>query len=163
MDRRTYLASVAAATASVGGCTAMGQGSTSEEPDIYQEDRVVYQIEGVNLEIAQDTVEIGGKLKFTVTNTGRENITLGCRNPWAIQKYADDEWSHVTWTKGRYHLMCLTGLNPDSSLSQSLTFSESALEEQATEIQDGLAPGKYRLLLLGTSPYLAADFKAVKP
>lgn len=158
MKRRAYLASLAGSTVALSGCTAPGKPRDESQPEYYGRETVVHEYDGLSLSLRQDTVRLGETIEFEVTNTGDSEVMLGCHNPWAVQKYTAGEWRHVTWTSGRYYDLCLTLLSPENSLVEGLTFSQSELEKQASTVRGELTPGRYRFVLLGTSPYFAIDF-----
>lgn len=160
MRRRTYLTGISTGVAGLVGVTIADLRSDGGKPQAeYQDDKqVVYEHDDLKLRISQDTVRLGDTIEFEVTNTGDSEITLGCHNPWAIQKQSDGEWRHVTWTSGKYHNLCATVLSPSSSLEESITLSKFELASQADEVHAELRPGQYRFILLGSSPFLALDF-----
>lgn len=158
MRRRTYLASLGGAATSLAGVTATDDLQKKDQPPYRGDERVVYEQEDLKLRLLRETIQPGDTIEFKVTNTGNSKTVLGCHNPWAIQRYLDGEWRHVTWTGDRYYQMCATILSPGGSLVESITLSESKLEQYPDEYSVELRSGKYRFLLLGSSPYLAIDF-----
>ena len=117
-----------------------------------------YEHGDLKLRLLQDTVRIGDTIEFEATTTSDSRITLGCHDPWAIQRDVDGEWRHVTWTSDRYYRQCATVLGPGKSLVESITLSKSGLKSQAEEVHMELRSGQYRFLLLGASPVLALHF-----
>ena len=159
MNRRTYLASLGVAATSLAGITRLDDSQKNAQPAYRGNEQVVYEHPDLKLRLLQETVQLGDTIEFEVTNRGDSKTTLGCKNPWAIQRRLDGEWRHVTWTGDRYYQMCATVLSPGSSLVESITLSESKLARYPDEYSVELQPGKYRFLLLGSSPYLALDFE----
>ena len=98
-------------------------------------------------------------IEFQVTNTGRSSITLGCGNPWTIQKSVDGEWWDAVWTSAEGFDSCATPLPAGESTAENVTIPKAALETETEEVRVELSSGQYRLVLLSTDPYLAADFR----
>jgi hypothetical protein len=161
MKRRSLLASLGAGTVALSGCTALGHRTDDTGPAYYDAEPVAYNRADLTLSLSNDSVSPGDTITLETRNTGESKITLGCKNPWAIQYHTDGEWKHVTWTSSRVFQMCATILSPEGSHTQSFTLSESALAETASEVEMPLAEGTYRVLLIGTSPYLARNFDIV--
>lgn len=161
MNRRSLLASLGAGTVALSGCTALGYRPDDTGPGYYRAEPVAYNRADLSLSLSNDAVSLGDTIELETRNTGESKISLGCKNPWAIQYHTDGEWEHVTWTSNRVFQMCATILFPGGSHTQSFTLSESALAETASEVQLPLAEGTYRILLIGTSPYLARNFDIV--
>ncbi len=158
MNRRTYLLSGGATVATLAGFAAVG--TLQDESQVeYQGKDIVYERDDLSLRLRQEPISLGDTGEFEVTNTGDSKITLGCNNPWAIQKQSDGDWQHVTWTGDRYYQMCATELSPGDSLVEGITLSKSGLERGSNEHSPELRPGQYRFLLLGSSPYLALEFE----
>lgn len=162
MNRRTYISSLAAIIGVLSGRDVMGTSPDDSQPGYYGQESVVYEHDSIDLRLCHDLVRLGDSLEFEITNTGDSKISIGCNTPWALQKDVDGTWRHVTWTVGDFYNLCLTLLSPGSSLVESLTFSESELENQADDVHGELTPGKYRFLLIGMSPYVALDFDVLE-
>lgn len=162
MKRRTYLASLAVSSTTLAGCTVLGKSPDDSQPEYRGLEKVVYEWDDLELGLRQETVRLGDTIEFEVTNTSDSDVGLGCKNPWAIQKQSESEWQHITWTKGKFYLLCLTGLSPGKSILERITLTASALEKQASEVQGTLTPGTYRFLLIGPSPYLATEFEVLE-
>lgn len=162
MKRRPFLVSVSASMAALAGCTAISAPQADSRVG-YPEEEVVYERDGLQLRLLQETVRPGEPIEFEVTNTGDSMTVLGCHDPWAIEKRSDGEWQLVTWTADRYYDMCATGLAPGDSLVERITPSGSAFERSPDGHAAELRPGQYRFLLLGPTPYLALDFTVSKP
>lgn len=163
MKRRTFIATGSLAlsggiTGSVLGLDPSGM-IDKPRPEYRDDDHVAYERDGLELRTLQETVSPGDTIGFEVSNTSDSETVLGCHNPWAIQKRGDGEWYHVTWTSSRYHLLCGTAIPQGDSLVERLTLSESWLETNADDVHTELTPGQYRFLLVGTSPFLAVDFR----
>lgn len=142
------------------GCTVAGRQSDDDESQAgYQTDEdVVYDHDSLELQLRQESVHLGDTVEIEVKNTGESEVSLGCQNPWALQRHSDGEWRHVTWTGEKYYRLCYTGLTPDSSISEEIPLSRSELTQQVDDVQTELRPGQYRFVLLGTSPFVALDF-----
>lgn len=158
MKRRAYLSALTATTVGIAGCTAVGAPTNESQPGYHREADVVYEREKLDLQLHDSPVRLGDTVEFRVTNTSASEVGLGCKNPWAIQQYSGDAWQHVTWTDDRFYRACLTVLRPGESLAERLTLSGAELEKRAAEMEGELTPGRYRFLLLGTSPYLALEY-----
>lgn len=170
MRRRTCLTGTASAAAVAGGVVGAVLGfdaptASEPEPDYdYRDDaRVVYDHDSLELRVRPETVRLGETAAFAVTNTDDSPQNLGCNNPWAIQRYSDGEWRHVAWTGKRYFQLCLTMLSPGGTHVERVTLSEPDLERRTNDVRTELRPGRYRLLVLGPSPFLAADFGVLTP
>lgn len=149
-----------AALLSSAGCTVAGLRSEDDEPQAgyLTDEDVVYEHEDLELQLRQESVHLGDAVEFEVLNTGESEVSLGCQNPWALQRQVDGEWRHLTWTGERNYRACYTGLTPDTSVTVEIPLSGSELPQQADDVQTELRPGQYRFILLGTSPFLALDF-----
>lgn len=160
MRRRAYLASLAVGTSTLAGCSVMGKSPDEERPAYLEKEPIVYDHDTLELRLHQEVVHLGDTIEIEVTNAGADVTALGCHNPWALQTYADGTWRHVTWTGDRYYQTCLTRLGPGDSRVEKLTLSVPELEDQASEVDRELRPGRYRFLLIGigTSPYPALKF-----
>lgn len=158
MKRRQYLASISISTVAFSGCIGLGASQNESQADYHGEEKVVYDHDGLNLSLRQEKVHLGDTVEFEVTNTGNSAIVLGCKNPWAIQQYSDGDWQHVTWTGERYYQMCATELSAGDSLAEEITLSESEFERGSDEDYTELQTGQHRLVLLGSSPFVALDF-----
>jgi hypothetical protein len=159
MRRRSYLGLLAASATTVSGCGYLGWTATDDQPAYLGESTIVTERDALVLEIEPSPGRLGESVALTVRNTGTTDVTLGCNNPWALQRRVDGGWRHLTWTAGRFYNLCLTGLPPGESLGERFTLSESGLPDAASDLQRELAPGQYRLLLVGTEPYLATEFR----
>lgn len=161
LSRRRFLR-LGAVTAllSTAGCTVTGRQSDDDEPQAeYQTDEdVVYDHHNLELHLRQESVHLGDTVEIEVRNTGESEVSIGCQNPWALQRQSDGEWRHVTWTGEKYYRLCYTGLAPDSSISEEIPLSRSELAQQADDVQTELLPGQYRFVVLGTSPFVALEF-----
>jgi hypothetical protein len=162
MKRRTLLTSLAVGSVALSGCSVLGDSADDAQAGYLGNDNIVYEHESLNLQLRQQAVHPGETVEFEITNTGEDDMGLGCKNPWAIQRYSDGNWEHLTWTGGRFYNQCLTLLSPDSSFVESITLTKPDLEEYATELDGTLTPGTYRYILVGTSPYLALDFEILE-
>lgn len=158
MNRRAYLASFAAGTAALSGCTALGKPQEDSQPAYYGQKNIVYEHDDLCLRLQQETIHLGDTIDVQITNIGDSHVALGCHKPWAIQKYSDGEWRHVTWTGDGYYDMCAERLAPGSTYREEITLSKSELENQADTVDDPLTPGRYRFMLIGITPYVAIDF-----
>ena len=161
MKRHTLLASLGAGTAALSGCTALGHRTDNTEAEYYRAEPVAYNRADLTLSLSNDSVSVGDTIELETRNTGSSKVTLGCNNPWAIQYHTDGEWKHVAWTGNRFYDLCATILRPGEAHTESFTLSESALAETASEVQLSLTEGTYRVVLIGTSPYLARNFDIV--
>jgi hypothetical protein len=161
MNRRTYLAALVAGSGALGGGIALADLRPDPEFAYREDDRVVSERDDLRLRALSDPVRLGDSVAFEVTNTGNSQVVLGCQNPWALQRRVEGEWRHVTWTARRFYQMCASELSPGDSLTTRLELTEEALEESAAEVHADLRPGKYRFLLVGTSPSLATEFQVL--
>jgi len=161
MNRRTYLASLVTGSGALGGGIALADLGPDPEFAYRDGERVVSERDDLRLRVLSDSVRLGDSVAFEVTNTGDSQVILGCRNPWALQRRAEGEWRHVTWTARRHYQMCASELSPGDSLTTRLELTEEALEESAAEVHADLRPGRYRFLLVGTAPYLATEFRVL--
>lgn len=161
MRRRTYLTSLLGSAAVLSGCSARGlRTDGGKDLESYQPDKeIVYDHDDLSLEVLQDTIHHKDEVEFRVSNTSQSQVTLGCDNPWALQKNTDGKWQHVTWTNQKYYDLCASLLPPGDSITETVTLSESKLETQASEVKAELTPGNYRFVVLGSSPFLAVDFE----
>lgn len=162
MNRRTYLSSLAATTVVFSGCSALGKSPEDSQPEYYGQENVVYEHDKIDLNLRQETVHLGDSIEVEITNTSDSEVFMGCHAPWALQKYSDGDWRHVTWTAEGYFDLCTTRLTAGSSLVQGLTLSKSELENQADEVRGDLTSGKYRFVVIGMSPYVALDFDVLE-
>lgn len=162
MKRRTLLAggSVALLGGVAGAVVGFEPPSSGDEPRAAYQDEgeIVYDHDDLELRFEAESVHLGDTIAFEVINTGDSKVSLGCHNPWALQRYADGEWRHVTWTGSRYYQMCATELPAGESITERVTFSESSLENQASEVHGELQSGQYRFVLLGSAPFVAVGF-----
>jgi len=148
--------------------TALGFGplasNKSTSPEYLGQAPIVYERDQLHLRALQDAVRRGETITFEIEHTGRsETISLGCHIPWALQAYQDGQWRHVTWTEGRYYLLCYTGLSPGETVTESVPLSRSALAKnpEVGEVVMEISPGKYRFLLVGALPNLAVNFRVL--
>lgn len=162
MKRRTYLVSLAVSSTALAGYNVLGKSPDDAQHEYRGQEKVVYERDDLKLSLRQETVRLGDTIEFEVTNTSDSDVVLGCQNPWAIQKQSENEWQHITWTKGKFYLLCLTGLSPDRSIEERITLTAAGLEKQASEVQGKLTPGTYRFVLIGPSPYLAHEFDVLE-
>lgn len=170
MNRRRFLGvaatvAVSSAVGCIGGIVGGGDGRTAlgedYEPltDYYFGESVVYNYKQLRLRAVDSPVSVGGVIKFRITNTSGSSVTLGCRNPWTIQKRVDGEWHDVVWTSADSYLTCATPLPAGESTIVNVTISEVALETQSREVPLELNPGQYRFVMLSPNPYLAVNFR----
>lgn len=125
---------------------------------------VSYEHEALRMQAVGDPARRGESITVEVTNTGTdESVTLGCHNPWALQAYEDGSWHHVSWTAGRYYQACATQLAPGDTTTVTVPLSTSAIRERRTLDNPArkITPGTYRLVLLGTRPYLAINVQVL--
>lgn len=163
MRRRAVLASGVVGLFACAGCTAPGRLAHARQdwPEYGDHAAVVDEHEELELRLRDGPVHLGDTIEFEVTNVGTADVSLGCDNPWALQRYADDGWRHVTWTADRYYQLCLTLLAPGNARVESFTVSVGKLEERASEVETALEPGRYRFVLLGPDPFLAREFEVL--
>lgn len=159
MKRRTYLAVVGSSVTALAGCTATNPLQTQPRPDYYGEQEIVYDHPSMTLTLLEEEVHLGDRITFRINNTGETTISLGCSNPWALQRQHDGDWTHITWTAAKYYQLCLTTLTPTETINHELVFSKSGLEKYATELAQPLRPGTYRFILLGPTPFVATQFR----
>lgn len=164
MKRRTLLAAVGTGAVSLSGCTALGKSADKSRPGYLGQEPIVYYRDDLTLSIKDQPVRPGDTVEFEATNTGDSAVSLGCHNPWALQYQTDDGWQHVTWTGGRFYLLCLSRLSPGESVTEEVPLSEEkmAAQEEISTVQRPLRPGAYRLILVGPTPYLALQFNIVE-
>lgn len=161
MKRRAFLGSVSASTAALAGCTTLQAPQNDSEVAYQVGHTVAYDHDDLRLRLLKEEVHLGDAIAFEVTNTSNSKASLGCHNPWALQRQSANDWQHVTWTADRYYQMCLTLLSPGGSLvEEDIELSESGLEARANDVRGELRAGTYRFVLLGSSPNLAVDFEA---
>jgi hypothetical protein len=133
-------------------------------PPYHGREPVVYERDDLRMVAKGDPVGLGEPIAFEITNTGEtESIPLGCHVPWALQAYEEGWWYHVTWTSGRYYSLCATMLEPGDTATVRVPISKSALAEEprVSELDRELVSGTYRLVLVGTHPYLAVNFQVL--
>lgn len=158
MKRRAYLASLGVAATSLATASAAETPANESGPAYRGNKRVVYDHPDLELRPRQERVRLGETVAFEVTSTGDSRVSLGCNNPWALQRRSGGRWRHVTWTGDRYYQLCATLLPPGESRVERVTLSESGLDGYPDEYSADLRPGRYRFLLLGPSPYPAVEF-----
>jgi len=133
-------------------------GSDDSRPEYLGREPVVYERDDLRLEMLRGIVRRGETVTFELTNTGESWITLGCGNPWALQKRAAGGWRHVAWTGERYYQLCLSGIEPGETVTEHVPMSKSELDSEFGPIAADLSTGEYRFVLIGTEPYPAVDF-----
>ena len=160
-SRRRLLRLVgASASVPLAGCTvsAFRSEEASSDPEYVDEADVVYEHEQLTLTVQPETVRLGDRVEFELQNQGTSKFTLGCHNPWALQRQTNDGWTHLTWTAEGYYDLCAFVLPAGEHTTVELKLSESALTDVAAPLSGELQPGTYRFLILGTTPYLAVEF-----
>ena len=164
MKRRTLLAAVGTGAVALAGCTALGKSADESRPGYLGQEPIVYYRDDLTLSLRDQPVHRGDTVEFEATNTGNSDISLGCRNPWALQYQTDNGWEHVTWTGGRFYLLCLSSLPPGESVTEEVPLSREkmAAREDISTVQRPLRPGAYRFTLVGPTPYLALQFNLVE-
>jgi hypothetical protein len=157
-SRRSVLPLSVCGITALAGCSVMG---SRREPmtQFYGGRSVAYQHERVRLSLSQKTIQVGASFEFTVANTSESSITLGCHNPWTLQKYRDGQWRDVVWTSANGKPACATVLDAGKTRTERVTLERSALETQTETVREDLTSGRYRVVLLSTDPFLAADFQ----
>lgn len=167
-SRRAVVTGVGAAV--LGGATvvtAFGAGRVTlgdPPPEYHGRAPVVYERDDLRVLPVDDPARIGESITFEITNTATaEAVTLGCHVPWALQAYEDGDWRHVSWTEGRYYQACATVIEPGVTTTVTVPLSAEAIADEAVSSGPAtdLTPGTYRLVLLGTDPYLAVNFQAL--
>jgi len=161
-SRRTLLRLAGAATIPLAGCSTLASVPSTEYKPLtehYGDKDVTDTDDRLRLEGPEEPVERGTTISFTVTNTGSEDVSLGCHNPWTIQQQADGQWRDVIWTNADGFPTCLTKLAPGGTRSEQVTLDRSALTSETETVQFDLTPGLYRFVLLATDPFFAADFR----
>ena len=133
-------------------------GSDDSRPEYLGQESVAYERDDLRLEMLRGIVRRGETVTFELTNSGESWITLGCGNPWALQKRAAGGWRHVAWTGERYYQLCLSGIEPGETVTEHVPMSKSELDSEFGPVIIELAPGEYRFVLIGLEPYLATDF-----
>jgi len=161
-SRRTLLSLSISGFTALAGCSLIGSDEESLT-SLFGDRGVVYQHERVRLSLSTDTVMRGGTFEYTATNASNTTISLGCSSPETLQKYRDDEWHDVIFTSAEGFGGCGSSLDPGSSHTEELALTESALESRTEVVKEDLTPGRYRLVLLFTDPYLAAEFRIQAP
>ncbi|ELK56027.1 hypothetical protein D320_01458 [Haloferax sp. BAB-2207] len=161
MNRRTFVTSLGIGGTALAGIGALKRRRESQ-PEYREGNRVVSTREDVQLQVTQEPIHLGDLVKYRVTNTGDSVHVLGCGNPWALEKQVEGDWKQVVWTGKRVPRMCATELSPGETFEERIELSKSGLEEHAEEGQTDLSPGLSRLLILGVSPILAAEFDVVE-
>lgn len=160
MKRRTYVFSVGAGATALAGGVVLGRSSSS--PRATPEDRrIVYEREGLELRALQNRVHLGETIGFEITNTSDSSTVLGCHDPWKIQAHTDEQWEDVTGTPSGYYDMCAFELAPGATDTKRIRLSAEELDARTDLVERELHPGQYRFVLLGTSPFLAVDFRAL--
>ncbi|WP_439026588.1 hypothetical protein [Haloarchaeobius sp. DT45] len=162
MNRRDLLAAGSLTLLGGGVGTALGLGpfgAPDESTADYQDDAsIVADHDRLDLRLLDESVRLGETARFAVTNTGDEQVSLGCNVPWALQRRADDGWRHVAWTGGRYVQLCYTGLGPGRSHVEHVPLTESELTARTDGEAVDLVPDQYRFVLLSPVVFLACEF-----
>ncbi len=159
MKRRTVLASFGTSVVAISGCTVLG--SEDSDPGYLNQEPIVFYRDDLRLSLTDRPVHLGDTIEFEVTNTSDSSVSLGCKNPWALQYQTSEGWKHLTWTGDRFYQLCLTQLGAGKSLTEQITLSEQALEADASNLQRPLTQGAYRFVLIGSAPHLALQFNVV--
>lgn len=120
---------------------------------------VKYQHDGLRLSVASTDVQPGGTFRFEVENTSTSEITLGCGNPWTLQKFRDGEWRDVIWTTANGFPTCATPLPAGETRTEAVTVEREELASQTESVREDLTHGRYRVVLLSTEPFLAEEFR----
>ena len=166
MDRRQFFGTAATVTSPfAAGCVRGGVGGLiggdQYVPLIERHGgkAITYNHEQLRLRLGNSAVSVGGTIEFQVTNTTRSLIYLACGNPWTIQKSVDGEWRDAVWTSAEGFGSCATPLPAGESITENATISKAALESETEEVRVELSSGQYRLVLLSTDSYPAANFR----
>lgn len=112
----------------------------------------------VRLRARRARVARGEAIGFDVANVGDAPVALGCGNPWTLHQRRDGRWRDVLRTSAVAHPQCATRLQPGESIVERVTIPTTLANRPETVAFD-LTPGRYRFVLLGTDPFLAADFR----
>ena len=157
-SRRTLL------SLSIGGLTALSGCSVTKSEQqpltaLFGGHSVAYDHDRVRLSLSTSTVQLTETFEFTVTNTSEAMVSLGCGNPWTVQKYRDERWRDLLVTSADGFGGCGTDLPPGESRTDQVTLSKAALETETETLNEDLTPGQYRLVLLSTDPFLAEEFR----
>jgi len=159
MHRRRYLAALGTGVVSLVAAAGVAYSDDNgSKPEYLGQEPIVYEHDAVKIEGITDTVRIGDEIDVRVTNQGESPITLGCNNPWALQRYENGQWRHVAWTGDRYYNLCLTRLPPGETHREPIALTETGLGLQGDDDNTSLTEGRYRLILIGPSPYVAQRF-----
>jgi len=161
-SRRTVLSLSVGGFTALAGCSLFGSDEESLT-SLFGDHGVVYQHEQVGLSLSTDTVALGGTFEYTATNTSDTSISLGCGSPWTLQTFRDDEWRDMIFTSAEGFGGCGSSLAAGASHTEEVTLTESALESRTEVVKEDLDPGRYRLVLLFTEPYLASEFRVQDP
>lgn len=166
MRRRTLLAGGALSLLGVAGIgTVYGfdplGGDENCEYQYRCDGEIVYEHEDLDLHTKTPSVRRGEAARFDLRNRSEEPIPVGCNLPWALQTESEDRWRHVTWTAGRYYDLCFQAIRGGDRLRIRIPMSTTDLEadRDVADLAVSLEPGRYRLVLVGTEPHLAADFE----
>jgi hypothetical protein len=164
MKRRELLGAGAVGLLGTGDITAVTAavrpfGPDDSGPEYIDRASAVYERDDLRLKLPQDTVPRGESITLELTNTGESWITLRCGNPWALQKRTGGEWRHVAWTGERYYDLCASGIESGETIIEHVPTAESVLDREFGPVAAELSSGEYRIVLIGTEPYLAADFR----
>lgn len=161
--RRTVLSLSIGGIAGLAGCTGLA-GYAAPEPqgepvtEFYGGRPIEYHHDRLRLSLSKKAVRVGDSLQFAVTNTSESNVALGCHNPWTIQTFREEEWKDVVWTSANGFPSCSTVLEGGETRTERVTVDRAALETGTETVKEELTAGRYRLVLLSTDPFLAADF-----
>jgi hypothetical protein len=167
-SRRALLHLCGTAAVSLGGCTALGRNENAKpltekyEETLEFEEPITHEHDQLQLSGPEKPGTLGETIEFTVTNTGTTEVSLGCHNPWTLQRRNDGRWREVVWTTSDAFLLCLTVFEPGTSITEDVTLRRSALEMEGEIVKHDLTPGLYRFVLLETDPYFGVDFR-IKP
>ena len=157
-SRRTLLSLSIGGFTALAGCSLIGSNEESLT-SLFGGHGIVYQHDQVRLSLSTDTVPPKGTFEYTVTNTSNTSISLGCGSPETLQKFRDDKWRDVIFTSAEGFGGCGSSLEAGASHTEEITLTESALETRTEVVKEDITPGHYRLVLLFTEPYLAAEFR----
>lgn len=165
MNRRRILGALGAGFVGIGGAgvvISMTESNTDvhESIDYRKNSDIVYTRGDLHLRTTNEPIYKNSNARFEIENTGNSEIGLGCGIAWALQKRRNDKWIHVTWTLERLINLCLKEIKPNNTISFTVPMSSQKLTEM-DEVEPpelDLQPGNYRLILVGSEPYLATDF-----
>ena len=76
-----------------------------------------------------------------------------------LDRLADrDGWAHRTWTAEGYHDLCAMLLPAGERTTVQFALAENGFPERAAPLNGAIRPGRYRFLMLGTTPSLGVEF-----